>query len=36
MWKKSAAMIVFALVSRNVRQVCPDRVGAGWMPASLS
>jgi hypothetical protein len=34
-WKKSAARIVFAWASRNARQVCPDRRGAGSMPASL-
>ena len=34
-WKKSAARIVFACASRNARQVCPDRLGAGSMPASL-
>ena len=34
-WKKSTARIVFAWASRNARQVCPDRAGAGSMPASL-
>jgi hypothetical protein len=34
-WKKSAARIVLACASRNARQVCPDRVGAGSMLASL-
>jgi hypothetical protein len=34
-WKKSAARMVFAWASRNARQVCPDRMGAGSMPVSL-
>jgi hypothetical protein len=34
-WKKSTARIVFAWASRNARQLCPDRLGAGSMPASL-
>ena len=29
------ARIVFAWASENARQVCPDRLGAGSMPASL-
>ena len=34
-WKKSIARIVLAWASRNACQVCPDRVGAGSMSASL-
>ena len=34
-WKKSAARIVLACPVRNARQVYPDRVGAGPVPASL-
>ena len=34
-WKKSAARIVFAWACRNARQVCPARLGAGSMSASL-
>jgi hypothetical protein len=34
-WKKSVARIVFAWASRNARHDCPDRLGAGSMPASL-
>jgi deazaflavin-dependent oxidoreductase (nitroreductase family) len=35
-WKKSAARIGFAWASRNARQVCPGRVDAGSMLASLN
>jgi hypothetical protein len=33
--KKSAARIVVAGAVRNAARVCPDRLGAGSMPASL-
>jgi hypothetical protein len=33
--QKSAARIVVAGAVRNAAQVCPDRLGAGSMPASL-
>jgi hypothetical protein len=32
-WKKSVARIVLAWASRNARQDCPDRLGAGPSPA---
>ena len=34
-WKKPAARIALACPVRNARQVYPDRVGAGPVPASL-
>ena len=34
-WKKSVARIVLACPARNARQVCPSRLGAESMPASL-
>jgi hypothetical protein len=33
-WKKPAARMVLAWASRNARQDCPDRLGAGPVPAS--
>jgi len=29
-WKKSAARMVLACPARKARQVCPDRMGAGF------
>jgi len=34
-WKKSTARMALACPARNIRQVCPDRLGAGSKPASL-
>jgi len=33
--EKSVARIVLAWASKNARQVCPDLLGAGSIPASL-
>jgi hypothetical protein len=34
-WKKSVARMVLAWASKNARQDCPDRRGAGSMPSSF-